>query len=38
MEFEMLDADTAGKTNIRVIGVGGAGGNAVQHKIGRAHV
>ena len=35
MEFEMLDADTAGKTNIRVIGVGGAGGNAVQHMIRR---
>ena len=35
MDFEMLDADTAGKTNIRVIGVGGAGGNAVQHMIRR---
>lgn len=35
MEFEMLDAETAGKTNIRVIGVGGAGGNAVQHMIRR---
>jgi cell division protein FtsZ len=35
MEFEMLEADTAGKTNIRVIGVGGAGGNAVQHMIRR---
>ena len=35
MEFEMLESDTAGKTNIRVIGVGGAGGNAVQHMIRR---
>ncbi len=35
MEFEMLDADTAGKTIIRVVGVGGAGGNAVQHMIRR---
>ena len=35
MEFEMLDADTAGKTVIKVIGVGGAGGNAVQHMIRR---
>ena len=35
MEFEMLDVETAGKTNIRVVGVGGAGGNAVQHMIRR---
>jgi cell division protein FtsZ len=35
MEFEMLDADTAGKTIIKVVGVGGAGGNAVQHMIRR---
>jgi cell division protein FtsZ len=35
MEFEMLEADTAGKTIIKVIGVGGAGGNAVQHMIRR---
>ncbi|MBJ7474595.1 MAG: hypothetical protein RL373_1043 [Pseudomonadota bacterium] len=35
MEFEMLESDTAGKTNIRVVGVGGAGGNAVQHMIRR---
>ena len=36
MEFEMLDQDTAGKTIIKVVGVGGAGGNAVQHMIRRA--
>jgi cell division protein FtsZ len=35
MEFEMLDQDTAGKTMIKVVGVGGAGGNAVQHMIRR---
>ena len=35
MEFEMLDVNVAGKTNIRVVGVGGAGGNAVQHMIRR---
>jgi cell division protein FtsZ len=35
MEFEMLDAEPAGKTIIKVIGVGGAGGNAVQHMIRR---
>ena len=35
MEFEMLDQDTAGKTIIKVVGVGGAGGNAVQHMIRR---
>ncbi len=35
MEFEMLEADTAGKTIIKVVGVGGAGGNAVQHMIRR---
>ena len=29
MEFEMLDQETAGKTIIKVVGVGGAGGNAV---------
>ena len=31
----MLDQDTAGKTIIKVVGVGGAGGNAVQHMIRR---
>jgi cell division protein FtsZ len=35
MEFEMVDQDTAGKTIIKVVGVGGAGGNAVQHMIRR---
>jgi cell division protein FtsZ len=35
MEFEMLDQETAGKTIIKVVGVGGAGGNAVQHMIKR---
>jgi cell division protein FtsZ len=35
MEFEMLDAEPAGKTIIKVVGVGGAGGNAVQHMIRR---
>jgi chorismate mutase len=35
MEFEILDVNVAGKTNIRVVGVGGAGGNAVQHMIRR---
>ena len=25
-------------TRIKVVGVGGGGGNAVEHKIGRAHV
>ena len=35
MEYETLDVNVAGKTNIRVVGVGGAGGNAVQHMIRR---
>jgi cell division protein FtsZ len=35
MEFEMLDQETAGKTIIKVVGVGRAGGNAVQHMIRR---
>ena len=35
MDFEMVDVNVAGKTNIRVVGVGGAGGNAVQHMIRR---
>jgi cell division protein FtsZ len=35
MEFDLIDPESAGKTNIRVIGVGGAGGNAVQHMIRR---
>ena len=35
MEFEMIEQETAGKTIIKVIGVGGAGGNAVQHMIRR---
>ena len=35
MEFEMVDQDLVGKTIIKVVGVGGAGGNAVQHMIRR---
>ena len=35
MEFELLEQVEAGKTVIKVIGVGGAGGNAVQHMIRR---
>ena len=35
MEFELVEETIAGKTNIRVVGVGGAGGNAVQHMIRR---
>ena len=35
MEFEMLDTEPAGKTIIKVVGIGGAGGNAVQHMIRR---
>ncbi len=34
MEFEMLDTENSG-TIIKVVGVGGAGGNAVQHMINR---
>jgi len=34
MKFEMLDTDTRG-TVIKVVGVGGAGGNAVAHMIRR---
>ena len=34
MTFEMLEAETQGAI-IKVIGVGGAGGNAVQHMINR---
>jgi cell division protein FtsZ len=34
MSFEMLETDTQGAV-IKVIGVGGAGGNAVQHMINR---
>jgi len=34
MEFEMLETETNG-TIIKVVGVGGAGGNAVQHMINR---
>ncbi len=34
MEFEMLETETNG-TIIKVIGVGGAGGNAVQHMINK---
>ena len=34
MEFQMLDNETQGAV-IKVIGVGGAGGNAVQHMINR---
>jgi cell division protein FtsZ len=35
MDFEIVNESVAGKTNIRVVGVGGAGGNAVQHMIRR---
>lgn len=35
MDFEIVNETVAGKTNIRVVGVGGAGGNAVQHMIRR---
>lgn len=34
MTFEMIDTDVEG-ANIKVVGVGGAGGNAVNHMIGR---
>jgi cell division protein FtsZ len=34
MNFEMIDTDVTG-ANIKVVGVGGAGGNAVNHMIGR---
>src|ERR1700761_1814007 len=34
MEFQMLETETNG-TIIKVVGVGGAGGNAVQHMINR---
>ncbi len=34
MDFEMLDTESSG-TIIKVVGVGGAGGNAVQHMINR---
>lgn len=34
MDFEMLETETSG-TVIKVVGVGGAGGNAVQHMINR---
>ncbi|MEJ0003277.1 MAG: hypothetical protein WDN30_06390 [Pararobbsia sp.] len=34
MDFEMLETETNG-TIIKVVGVGGAGGNAVQHMINR---
>ncbi len=34
MKFEMIDTDVTG-ANIKVVGVGGAGGNAVNHMIGR---
>src|SRR5476651_1286063 len=34
MEFEMIDNATQG-TIIKVVGVGGAGGNAVQHMINK---
>ena len=35
MEFEMLEQEVAGKTIIKVVGIGGAGGNAIQHMIRR---
>ncbi len=34
MEFQMLETETNG-TVIKVVGVGGAGGNAVQHMSNR---
>src|ERR1700741_763936 len=34
MEFQMLETETNG-TIIKVVGVGGAGGNAVQHMINK---
>ncbi len=34
MEFEMLETETNG-TIIKVVGVGGAGGNAVTHMISK---
>ena len=34
MSFEMIDTDGDG-ANIKVVGIGGAGGNAVNHMIGR---
>ena len=34
MTFEMFETDTIG-TNIKVVGVGGAGGNAVNHMVSR---
>ncbi len=34
MTFEMFETDTVG-TNIKVVGVGGAGGNAVNHMVSR---
>lgn len=34
MTFEMLETDTVG-THIKVVGVGGAGGNAVNHMVAR---
>lgn len=33
MKFEMLESSNAGGTVIKVVGVGGAGGNAVAHMI-----
>jgi cell division protein FtsZ len=36
MEFEIVEQEIAGKTIIKVVGVGGAGGNAVQHMIRRS--
>ena len=35
MEFEMVEQEVAGKTIIKVVGIGGAGGNAIQHMIRR---
>lgn len=35
MEFDMIDEDVPTGTIIKVVGVGGAGGNAVQHMINR---
>ena len=35
MEFEMVEQEIAGKTIIKVVGIGGAGGNAIQHMIRR---
>ncbi len=35
MDFDMIETETQDGTIIKVVGVGGAGGNAVQHMINR---